>query len=211
MVAAVPTPAKPSGPSGSLMKMRPTNHEHRSAPDLPIAFVGTYPPRRCGIATFTRDLSDAVIATDRRVRATVLAVTDNSCTDEAPERVRFEIRQEIVGGYARAAEFVNYSDIRLVSIQHEYGIFGGGDGAHILDFLSHLHKPAVATLHTVLERPTLSQRGIVQRMAERCERLVVMSQLALDLLEKSYDIPRDITELIPHGIPDLPTGERERH
>ncbi len=193
------------------MTMRRTKYGRRSAPDLPIAFVGTYPPRRCGIATFTRDLSDAVIAADRRVRATVLAVTDARCTYPYPERVRLEIRQGIQGDYARAAEFVNDSDIRLVSIQHEYGIFGGDDGAHILDFFSHLRQPAVATLHTVLAQPTVSQRGIVQRMAERCERLVVMSQLAVDLLEKSYEVPPDITELIPHGIPDLPAGERERH
>ncbi|MCH6563668.1 MAG: hypothetical protein IH800_14760, partial [Myxococcales bacterium] len=114
------------------MKIRRSRHEHRSALDLPIAFVGTYVPRRCGIATFTRDLSDAVIAADRRVQTTVLAVTDARCTYEYPERVRLEIRQGIKGDYARAAEFVNYSDIRLVSIQHEYGIFGGDDGAHIL-------------------------------------------------------------------------------
>jgi glycosyltransferase involved in cell wall biosynthesis len=193
------------------MKMRRTRHGRGSAPELPIAFVGTYPPRRCGIATFTRDLSDAVIAADRRVRATVLAVTDARCSYRYPERVRLEIRRGIKGDYAAAAEFVNHSDIRLVSIQHEYGIFGGDDGAHILDFLSHLRKPAIVSLHTVLEHPTVSQRAIVQGMTERCERLVVMSHLALDLLEKSYNIPRDIMELIPHGIPDLPAGERDRH
>jgi glycosyltransferase involved in cell wall biosynthesis len=193
------------------MKMRRIKHGRRSAPDLPIAFVGTYPPRRCGIATFTRHLSDAVIAADRRVQATVLAVTDARCTYQYPERVALEIRQGIKDDYAAAAEFVNDSDIRLVSIQHEYGIFGGDNGAHILDFLSQLRKRAVVTLHTVLEHPTVSQRAIVQRMAERCERFVVMSQLALDLLDKSYGIPRDITELIPHGIPDLPAGERDRH
>ena len=138
------------------MKMRQTRHRHRPNPELPIAFVGTYPPRRCGIATFTRDLSDAVIGASRRVSATVLAVTDARCTSEYSERVRFEIRHGIRADYVAAAEFVNYSDIRLVSIQHEYGIFGGDDGAHILDFLSHLRKRAVVTLHTVLERPTVS-------------------------------------------------------
>ena len=211
MIAGRTNPGQPGGPSVEPMKMRRTRHGRRSAPELPIAFVGTYPPRRCGIATFTRDLSDAAIAADRRVRATVLAVTDVRCTDQYPERVRLEIRQGIKGDYARAAEFVNHSDIRLVSIQHEYGIFGGDDGAHILDFLTHLRKRAVVTLHTVLERPTLSQQAIVQGMAERCQRLVVMSHLAVDLLERSYDLPRDIAELIPHGIPDLPAGERDRH
>ncbi|MFQ5505864.1 MAG: glycosyltransferase [Planctomycetota bacterium] len=179
--------------------------------ELPIAFLGTYPPRRCGIATFTRDLSDAMIAANEGVRATILAVTDVHSAHEQSERVRFEIRQGVSGDYSHAAEFVNFSDIQLVSIQHEYGIFGGADGAYVLDFLGELGKPAIATLHTVLEDPAESQREIVLRMAERCERLVVMSQLAVELLESSYGIPRSLTAMIPHGIPDMAAGERDEH
>jgi glycosyltransferase involved in cell wall biosynthesis len=177
--------------------------------ELPIAFVGTYPSQRCGIATFTRDLSDAVISANEGVRGTVLAMTDADSTYEHPERVRFEIRQGVRGDYVRAADFVNYSDTRMVSIQHEYGIFGGKDGAYILDFLAELRKPSIATLHTVLDRPTASQRLVVQKMSERCECLVVMSHLAVDLLEKSYDIPPEITHVIPHGIPDMRADERD--
>ena len=192
--------------------MRRTEQRRSADKDLSIGFVGTYPPRRCGIATFTRDLSDAVIVGDRRVRATVMAMTDAGCIDPYPERVRFKIRQEIKDDYERAAEFVNSGDMHLVSIQHEYGIFGGKDGSYILDvFLSGLRKPAIATLHTVLENPTRSQRAIVQGMAECCERLVVMSELALDLLKDSYDISSEVIQLIPHGIPNLPSGERDRH
>ena len=164
-----------------------------------------------GFATFTHDLSDAVIAADESVRATVLAMTDADSTYEQPERVRFEVRRGVDADYRRAAEFVNVSDIRLVSIQHEYGIFDGTDGAHVLDFLAALRKPAIATLHTVLKNPTESQREIVLRMAERCERLVVMSELAVELLERSYGIPRSITEMIPHGIPDISAGERDAY
>jgi len=194
---------------------KPVMHERRRDPgrqyadDLSIAFLGTYPPRMCGIATFTHDLSDAVIAADESVRATVLAMTDADSTYEQPERVRFKIRRGVDADYRRAAEFVNVSDIRLVSIQHEYGIFDGTDGAHVLDFLDALRKPAIATLHTVLKNPTESQREIVLRLAERCERLVVMSELAVELLERSYGIPRSITEMIPHGIPDISAGERD--
>jgi glycosyltransferase involved in cell wall biosynthesis len=192
--------------------MRRTELGRRRDQDLSIAFVGTYPPRQCGIATFTRDLSDAVIVGDQRVRATVMAMTDAGCIGPYPERVRFKIGQEIKDDYKRAAEFVNSSDTHLVSIQHEYGIFGGNDGSYILDvFLSALRKPAIATLHTVLENPTWSQREIVQGMAECCERLVVMSELALDLLKDSYDITPEMIQLIPHGIPNLPLGERDRH
>jgi len=177
--------------------------------ELPIAFVGTYPPQRCGIGTFTRDLSDAVISANEGVRATVLAMNDADSTYEHPERVRFEIRQGVRGDYVRAADFVNYSDTRMVSIQHEYGIFGGKDGAYILDFLAELRKPSIATLHTVLDLPTASQRLVVQKMSERCECLVVMSHLAVDLLGKSYDIPPEITHVIPHGIPDMLADERD--
>jgi glycosyltransferase involved in cell wall biosynthesis len=190
----------------SLQKNQRGRH---SNDELPIAFVGTYPPQRCGIGTFTRDLTDAVISANGGVRGTVLALTDADSSYEHPECVRFEIRQGVRGDYVRAADFVNYSDTRMVSIQHEYGIFGGKDGAYILDFLAELRKPSIATLHTVLDLPTASQRLVVQKMSERCECLVVMSHLAVDLLEKSYDIPPEITHVIPHGIPDMLAGERD--
>ena len=180
----------------------------QDADELPIAFVGTYPPRRCGIGTFTRDLSDAVISANKGVRGSVLAITDADSTYDHPERVRFEIRQGLRGDYVRAADFVNYSDTRMVSIQHEYGIYGGKDGAYILDFLVELRKPSIATLHTVLDRPTASQRLIVQKMSKRCECLVVMSHLAVELLAESYDISPERTRVIPHGIPDMRADER---
>ena len=181
----------------------------RSNDPLQIAFVGTYPPSRCGIGTFTHDLSDAVMTADEGIGATVLAMTAADFDSEYPERVRFRIRREVRDDYARAARFVNDGDVRLVSIQHEYGIFGGPDGAFILDFLAALRKPSIATLHTVLDRPSTSQRAIVREMAERCERLVVMSRLAVDLLETSYAVPRDRIRVIPHGIPDMRADERD--
>src|SRR5688500_12042716 len=116
-----------------------------------IAFVGTYPPRRCGIATFTRDLAEGIHAASEQVRPMVVALTDAGGPYEYPPEVEYEIRQGTKGDYARAAELVNYKDVRWVSLQHEYGIFGGDDGAYILDFLSALRVPAVVTLHTVLE------------------------------------------------------------
>ena len=181
----------------------------RSDAPLQIAFVGTYPPSRCGIGTFTQDLSDAVISANEGIGATVLAMTAADFDSEYAERVRFRIRREVQRDYARAASFVNAGDVRLVSIQHEYGIFGGPDGAFILDFLRGLRKPSIATLHTVLDRPSTSQRAIVREMAERCERLVVMSRLAVDLLESSYAVPRDRIRVIPHGIPDMRADERD--
>ena len=191
------------------MTMRSSNDETHRDGGLHITFVGTYPPNRCGIGTFTHDLSNAVIAADDEVRATVLAMTDDGFSHDYPDRVRLQIRKGVKDDYVRAADFVNDSDTRMVSIQHEYGIFGGTDGAHILTFLSELRKPSIATLHTVLDRPSTMQRVIVQEMAERCEHLVVMSRLAVDLLEKSYDIPHERIRVIPHGIPDLRLDERD--
>jgi glycosyltransferase involved in cell wall biosynthesis len=167
-----------------------------------IAFLGTYPPRRCGIATFTRDLSRAMAAGERALPMT-LAVTDPGGQYDYPDDVRYEIRQSVRGDYARAAEFVNYSDVRLVSVQHEHGIFGGDDGAYILDFLAALRVPAMATLHTVLREPSESQRAIVQQMARQCAALVVMSKVAEQLLASSYGVSGRNVHVIAHGIPEM--------
>ncbi len=176
---------------------------------LQIAFVGTYPPSRCGIGTFTQDLSDALISVDEGIGATVMAMTAADFDSEYSERVRFRIQRQVQADYTQAAKIVNDSDVRLVSIQHEYGIFGGPDGAFILDFLRGLRKPSIATLHTVLDKPSPSQRAIVREMAKRCESLVVMSRLAVDLLETAYAVPGDRIRVIPHGIPDMRADERD--
>jgi glycosyltransferase involved in cell wall biosynthesis len=180
-----------------------------SEPDLRIGFVGTYPPRRCGIATFTRDLAAGVKTADPRTAPLAVAVTDAGGEYEYPQEVEYEVRQGTKGDYPRAAELVNYKDVRWVSVQHEYGIFGGDDGAYILDFLDALRVPAVVTLHTVLDRPSESQRTIVQRMAKAAN-LVVMSQVAVDLLARRYDLGGARVHMIPHGIPDMAPVDQER-
>ena len=177
--------------------------------DLRVAFLGTYPPRRCGIATFTRDLASGLKAASGRVKPMVIAVTDAGGDYAYPEEVEYEIRQGTKGDYARAAELINYKDVRWVSLQHEYGIFGGDDGAYVLDFLAALHVPAVVTLHTVLETPTDSQRTIVQRMAKAAV-IVVMSGVAADLLGRRYDVHGARVHTIPHGIPDMPPRDQEK-
>src|SRR4051812_29521231 len=134
--------------------------------DLRIAFVGTYPPRHCGIATFTRDLAAGMRAADEGMKTLVVAVNDSGGPYEYPAEVEYQIRQGTKGDYARAAELINYNDVRWVSLQHEYGIFGGDDGAYVLDFLGALRVPAMVTLHTVLGSPSDSQRTIVQKMAK---------------------------------------------
>jgi glycosyltransferase involved in cell wall biosynthesis len=177
-------------------------------PDLRIAFLGTYPPRRCGIATFTSDLAAGMGAANPRVKPLVVAVTDEAGPYEYPEEVEYEIRHGTKGDYARAAELINYKDVRWVSLQHEYGIFGGDDGSYVLDFLGALRVPAVVTLHTVLDSPSESQRTIVQRMAKAAP-LVVMSAVAEDLLSRRYDVRGPRVHVVPHGIPDMPPRDQE--
>jgi len=149
------------------------------------------------------------MSASKRVFPMILAVTDSGGQYEYPGDVRYEIRQGRKGDYARAAEFVNYSNVRLVVIQHEYGIFGGDDGAYILDFLSTLRVPAIATLHTVLEHPSESQKAIVQQMAKRCSGLVVMSRIALKLLASSYGVEGSKIHIIPHGIPSMEPRDQQ--
>jgi len=168
---------------------------------MAVAFVGTYGPRRCGIASFTADLARAVKADDERVMPMVLAVTEPGGQYQYPAEVKFEIRQNVKADYARAAEFLNYSRVRLVSVQHEYGIFGGDDGGYILDFINALRVPAIVTLHTVLKHPSDNQAAIVRKLAAACRLLVVMSQVAKDLLVSSYGVDGANVRIIPHGIP----------
>jgi glycosyltransferase involved in cell wall biosynthesis len=175
--------------------------------DVRIGFVGTYPPRRCGIATFTRDLAAGIRSADEHVDPLVVAVTDAGAEYEYPREVEYQVRQGTKSNYARAAELVNYKAVRWVSVQHEYGIFGGDDGCYILDFLSALRLPAAVTLHTVLDRPSASQRSIVRSMA-KVARIVVMSRVAADLLASRYDLRSEV-EIIPHGIPDLAPRDQE--
>ncbi len=178
--------------------------------ELGIAFVGTYVPRRCGIATFTRDLAEATSSASKIVSPMILAMTDPGGEYEYPTAVRYEIRQGVRGDYARAAEFVNYSSVRLVSIQHEFGIFGGDDGVYLLDFLTQLHVPAIATLHTVLRNPTDSQKAIVRHIAKCCARVVVMSSIAKDLLATAHGVAGPKVQIIPHGIPTMEPRDQER-
>ncbi len=173
---------------------------------IPVAFVGTYGPRRCGIATFTADLALRRWRTDACCRW--CWPSPNPRGNQYPAEVKFEIRQNVKADYARAAEFVNYSDVRLVCIQHEYGIFGGDDGGYILDFVHALRVPAVVTLHTVLKHPSENQAAIVRKMAERCAQLVVMSQVAKDLLASSYGVRGAKVRIIPHGIPVMDRQRR---
>jgi glycosyltransferase involved in cell wall biosynthesis len=168
-----------------------------------IAFVGNYLPRQCGIATFTTDLCEAIAA---QYPATCFAapVNDTETGYNYPSRVRFELTEKDVDSYRRAADFLNINDVDLVCLQHEYGIYGGQAGSHILALLSGLHAPIVTTLHTVLRDPDAYQRYVLQEVAKLSDRLVVMSERASEFLQEIYGVSAEKINLIPHGIPDVP-------
>ncbi len=172
--------------------------------DRHIVYLATYPPRRCGIAAFTQDLR-AAVGGDGRVLA--LGPTDGTRPDrtglEPPEVVAF-LDDHGPADYRRAAVAIDGLGADVVSLQHEFGIYGGADGEHVLELADRLRTPIVPTLHTVLARPSERQRAIVRGLASRSAALVVMSEMAASLLARTYGVDPDRVRVIPHGVPDVP-------
>jgi glycosyltransferase involved in cell wall biosynthesis len=168
-----------------------------------IAFLGNYLPRKCGIATFTSDLLRAVAARHPQSRCFAVPVNDIDGGYQYPDVVRFEIEEQNLGSYRRAADFLETSDVDTVSIQHEFGIFGGPAGSHLLALLRELTAPVVATLHTVLLKPNADQHRVMQKLIAHSTRLVVMTERGRTILQEVYQAPRAKIDLIPHGIPDV--------
>lgn len=175
-------------------------------PALPtrVAVIGNYLPRRCGIATFTADLCDAIHTAYGATELLALPVNDTAEGYMYPDRVRFELSENDLASYRQAADFLNFSNIDLVCLQHEYGIFGGRAGGHILELLRRLQMPVATTLHTVLREPNPDQREVMEEIATLSDRVIVMSQHSAQILQEVFHVPEDKIDLIPHGIPDLP-------
>jgi glycosyltransferase involved in cell wall biosynthesis len=165
--------------------------------------IGNHLPRQCGIATFTTDLCDAIAAEYGAAQLSVIAINDGHSSYSYPERVRFEISEGDLASYRAAADFLNARNVDLVCLQHEFGIFGGKSGSHIMELLKNLKMPVITTLHTVLREPNLDQRVVMHRIAARSERLIVMSQYSSRVLQEVFRVPAEKIDLIPHGIPDL--------
>ncbi|MFV2063540.1 MAG: glycosyltransferase family 4 protein [Chloroflexota bacterium] len=164
----------------------------------PTAFVSTYPPRHCGIATFTADLGRALGGRE------IVALRRPDDHSRLLSEVHHVIRTDLRADYARVARSLGDCGVRVVSVQHEFGIWGGDDGENVLDFLAALSVPAVATLHTVLEQPTIGQRRVMEGILESTAAVVVMSQTAAAILAERYGADPTTVEVIPHGVPDLP-------
>lgn len=169
-----------------------------------LALLGSYVPRKCGIATFTHDLRNALAQEVGPEHASVLAMDDRPESYPYGPDVRFQIRAQELRDYRTAADVLNINQIDLTIVQHEYGIYGGQDGAYVLDLMRRLRMPIISTLHTVLTEPNRGQRRVMLELARLSDRLVVMSHLAYDILHKTYGIPFDKIKLIPHGIHDVP-------
>jgi glycosyltransferase involved in cell wall biosynthesis len=169
-----------------------------------IAVIGNHLPRQCGIATFTTDLSDAITAEYGAAVLSVVAVNDPHSSYAYPTRVRFQIAEGDISSYRATANSLNAHNVNLVCLQHEYGIFGGKAGSHVLELLQRLTMPVVTTLHTVLSQPDFDQRKVMQQIAARSDRLIVMSEYSSRVLRDAFGVPGEKIDLIPHGIPDLP-------
>jgi glycosyltransferase involved in cell wall biosynthesis len=176
-----------------------------SIPELNrVAFIGNHLPRQCGIATFTTDLSDAFIDQFPDIQNFVIAMNDTLEGYSYSDKVRYEIRQSNLFDYERAAHFLNQHAVDAISLQHEFGIFGGKSGKYILTLLRNVSAPVVTTFHTVLEKPTPEQYETLRELARLSNRVVVMSEHSRRDLQNIYGVPAHKIDFIPHGIHDVP-------
>jgi glycosyltransferase involved in cell wall biosynthesis len=169
-----------------------------------VAVIGNYLPRQCGIASFTTDLVESLSKEAPELNLGAVAMNDNPEGYKYPEKVRFEIQQNKLSDYNIASEYLNINQMDIVCVQHEYGIFGGPAGSHLLKLLGELRMPVVTTLHTVLKDPKPEYREVMLKLADLSERLIVMSRKAIEFLTEIYGISAKKITFIHHGIPDVP-------
>jgi glycosyltransferase involved in cell wall biosynthesis len=169
-----------------------------------IAFLGDHLPRQCGIATFTSDICDAIAAEFPQCQCVVGAVNDRPEGYDYPARIRFEIDEKELDSYRRAADFLNVNNVEIVLVQHEFGIYGGPAGSHLLALLRDVKMPVITTLHTVLREPNADQQALMNQLDELSNRFIVMADRGKGFLEEIYGIVPEKIDVIPHGIPDMP-------
>jgi len=186
------------------------NHGTMAGKFRQIAFLGNHLPRQCGIATFTTDLSGAIAAESPNADCLVVAMNDAGKSYAYPPRVRFDVAENDIASYRAAADYLNAGKIDVVSVQHEYGIFGGKAGNYLLTLLRKLRMPIVTTVHTVLGKPDSMQRRAMSEIARLSKRLVVMSAYGAALLHNVNGIAEDKIDIIPHGIPNVPVTGRSK-
>ena len=193
---------RPSEPRPAAAK--PIRAQSNAGMPSRIAIVGNYLPRQCGIATFTTDLCDAISTECGAAKLFAVPVNDIESGYSYPERVRLTLAQDDLSSYERAADFLNFTNFDLVCLQHEYGIFGGPAGSHILALLRRLKMPVITTLHTVLREPNPDQRRVMEEITTLSDRLIVMSTLSSQFLQEIFKVPSRKIDMVPHGVPDMP-------
>jgi len=174
-----------------------------------VAFVSTFLPRECGIATFTNNLARAISALydfelKKNNKIEIVALTDSESKYNYGNEVSFEIQVQNKTDYLRAAEFINISDVEVVSVQHEFGIYGGPDGKYVLSLLENLKKPVITTLHTILIDPSENQKRVLEKICKLSTEVVVLADKGFELLSKIYGVPKSKIKKIHHGAPDVP-------
>ena len=174
-------------------------------PFLNIAFLSTYPPRECGIATFTQDLVREM-KKKKYLKTRVIAVSDGERQYDGD--VFFDFPQQDRESYTAAAERINRSDIQLLIVEHEYGIYGGDSGEYLLDLIERVKKPIVTTLHTVLPSPTEKQRAILKELCQKSGKIVTMASSSRRVLQEVYGADPEKIEMIHHGVPDFDLPDR---
>lgn len=180
-----------------------TKHQVPKSNEEYIAFLGTYPPRECGIATFTKDLIDSIDLLGEFAPARVISVNEIETIYDYDSRVKQQIRQDFEEDYIQAAKYINSSRISAVNLQHEFGIYGGEWGRYILSFLQNVHKPVVTTLHSVQPDFEPKARNVLKEITAHSKAIVVMARAAQNIL-KEYDVPNKKVNVVQHGCPDIP-------
>jgi glycosyltransferase involved in cell wall biosynthesis len=174
---------------------------------MKLAYIATYPPRECGIGTFTKNLFDSMLRNDESRdnghEGFVIAMNDNNLTYEYPVEVKLTIRQERQEDYLQAVKFINLSGADLCVLEHEFGIFGGQSGVYILPLLHRLEVPLIVTLHTILKSPSYNEKAVLQEICKMAHKIVVMSHKAIEFLIEIYGVPKEKIVFIQHGVPDL--------
>ncbi len=169
-----------------------------------VAFVGSYPPRKCGIATFTHDLAQSIGSRHPGTERSIIPITDPEQRYDYGAEARFEVEEQAHDSYQRAADFLNISRVDVVSLQHEFGIYGGPSGSYVATLLRELDAPVVTTLHTILDDPTPDQDRVFREVVALSARVVVMSKRGKSFLRDLYGVPEAKVDVIPHGVPDMP-------
>ena len=167
-------------------------------PPISVALIGSYGPRRCGIATFTADLAAAILENNPGIDCSIVAMNDRPDGYAYPDEVQFQISQDKLSEYSLAADFLNLRNPAVISLQHEYGIFGGQRGSFIIELAKNLKSPLFTTLHTVLREPLAEEKKIIIRLSELSASLVVMSEHAANFLRDIYKVPERKIALIHH-------------